>query len=1162
MGRIDQETIRELQLLVPGGPDRTKVKGLVLSGEAFREFNQSERRSIWRVLRHRQEIIPSLYTFFKDLSYLEATASCLSRLLDLATVRQPTMYSGMKQIYNPVRHGRNDYPIQVSETEFRQCSGTVEEGRASGYRQLWLYAFRHYLQMPKPREKKHLAKAKSQEADERVVHRMACLAHQLGFDSPRIQKLIEESPDRRLALATLLKARERRRYQYQSIESLVSRMVACFDEAVPIELPSPHHSAPSSTISRTNRCGTPTIETHEQEREFLFLDRIEDPASEETVSALFIRRCVYFAFFGRRSESSPPVPADEDNLHRHSHSSWSPLFVLEEHHPPDGSPATEMPDVVTNEPGRGTGRHGRQHRSHRREKRQQQRRQERETRRRQRQERRRQRDRRQRTSSNSRQSADQSHSLAEGLAASSDRGAPPSEDLTEMGISEDERGSLPFEDAASEDMEERSPEAPDPSATVHVVAEPADQEVPTVPPENETGDDVVMPVIVVTEPFPEPESTMDGIMGTDDPLDAVVSPRDGADGDVVLDEEDDRLPEPPSSNPNVVSPGANRDPNLRPTERRRSRPSAIKKTAAQRRAAGLTQLNIVRSVKSRQSARGEPQESTSARSPTIPDPIDELMVEERAHALAQLEHSPTSPAPDAASENIDKRLREARAEHLVAQQAVDQGPDNIMIPEIVTIEPSPEHTPESTIDENTGLDDPLEAALLENAEDSDVYSRTARRRQSRPLEIKETAIARRRAAARNRLAGEAYPRTEVNIGREMKARQHTNREPEDSVSARSSTVLMAEARAHTLAQLEHRPVISVPEPEDHPTPPPAPDPPAMGEFIARLRESASPVDEALSDIGQPQSPGPIEETPVATAPEIVEPAWVPDRSDDDREARRKIPKGSAEEARLKQTAKKRVDNAVRAVEESHDDFTQTQAGDDLFSDDDENGGPAPQPDDPSASPGADHGSPSTLPRDRIGPKRIAKPARFNPFQHPDRAGQRNRPVTEFDMQRPDPGQTPTAQEDPGAAVISPIEKAPTGTQAPNHLAVPESNQAGVERRRKLANTIRKQRPPTPQARDVVIFRVWTRVRWTEWSRIVVDPSDPRGVEREAKRIVENHHAQLRDARMRNLIPSQCLQSAGQDGSHSVFMIFPDDKMVTEAMAQAAAEFMNPRLNRR
>lgn len=81
------------------------------------------------------------------------------------------MRSAMKQIYDPARHSRDCYQIQVSETEFRQCSGTVEEGRESGYQQLWLYAFRHYLQMLKAyQKKKRHVKTKFQEANNGVVY--------------------------------------------------------------------------------------------------------------------------------------------------------------------------------------------------------------------------------------------------------------------------------------------------------------------------------------------------------------------------------------------------------------------------------------------------------------------------------------------------------------------------------------------------------------------------------------------------------------------------------------------------------------------------------------------------------------------------------------------------------------------------------------------------------------------------------------------------------------------------------------------------------------------------------------------------------------------------------------------------------------------------------
>ena len=107
-------------------------------------------------------------------------------------------------------------------------------------------------------------------------------------------------------------------------------------------------------------------------------------------------------------------------------------------------------------------------------------------------------------------------------------------------------------------------------------------------------------------------------------------------------------------------------------------------------------------------------------------------------------------------------------------------------------------------------------------------------------------------------------------------------------------------------------------------------------------------------------------------------------------------------------------------------------------------------------------------------------------------------------------------------------------------------------RRKAADRIRQQRPPAVASSPPIIFWTWAGLRWTEETRVVADPSDPLRVEREAKRFVEAHHKQLRDARMRILMPSQCLPSAQQDGSHSVFLT-AEDQTVTDTMEKAAME---------
>jgi hypothetical protein len=68
---------------------------------------------------------------------------------------------------------------------------------------------RHYPRIPKEPESDNLiAKPSYEKADEMVLYEMAVLAWQLGFDSLQIKKLMEQSPDRQIAKAALLKARK------------------------------------------------------------------------------------------------------------------------------------------------------------------------------------------------------------------------------------------------------------------------------------------------------------------------------------------------------------------------------------------------------------------------------------------------------------------------------------------------------------------------------------------------------------------------------------------------------------------------------------------------------------------------------------------------------------------------------------------------------------------------------------------------------------------------------------------------------------------------------------------------------------------------------------------------------------------------------------------
>lgn len=234
MAKIDLHTVDSLQRHAPNASevDKKVVKGLIVSGEVFSEFTEPERLSIWHKLRSCEEcdcVIPSLHTFFRDISYFNACADVVKRLVVL-TKQCPTIQKALGHSFRP--HSANeDCQIQISETTFRRQPGSLAQQLDTGYRQIWMYAMRWYPEMAKE-EQSHTVMAKPTRtmADENAIYDMAALARQLGFCSKQIEDIFKQSPDRQIARAALLRARRADRYHYDrsSFESLIDRVVEVF----------------------------------------------------------------------------------------------------------------------------------------------------------------------------------------------------------------------------------------------------------------------------------------------------------------------------------------------------------------------------------------------------------------------------------------------------------------------------------------------------------------------------------------------------------------------------------------------------------------------------------------------------------------------------------------------------------------------------------------------------------------------------------------------------------------------------------------------------------------------------------------------------------------------------------------------------------------------
>lgn len=310
--------------------------GLILSGQIFSSFGESERKQIWKRIKEFDGVIPSLETFWDDFLFFEQCAQCMRWLFGVA---KDSIWDTMMTMFRP-DPGENSATIQVSERKFRRQVASDAERLDLGYRQLWLYTMRHYNSMPRPAKRKDglLVKWDRGNIDERVVFKFAELARRLGFRSKEIENLLQKSPDRLIARNALLQARKPDYYQYDPVqfESLVDRISACFSKAVEYDRPAAEVLA-DSEVSARRRCGFPQEMAYSQDVPHLFLDQVHAEAAFAPITTYLVRRCFYYAFLGKRSLPCPGTGQSDPSVPRRDN---SPLFVN------DSEPAQSAPETI------------------------------------------------------------------------------------------------------------------------------------------------------------------------------------------------------------------------------------------------------------------------------------------------------------------------------------------------------------------------------------------------------------------------------------------------------------------------------------------------------------------------------------------------------------------------------------------------------------------------------------------------------------------------------------------------------------------------------------------------------------------------------------------------------------------------------------------------
>ncbi|KGQ02690.1 hypothetical protein BBAD15_g12095 [Beauveria bassiana D1-5] len=270
MMKLDRTSLEALQMKAPGACEKQArdLYARVRSGDILGAFNEAERERIWSKIYDATVdcTVPSLHSFFEDRKYIEDAAHCMKRLFPGRL--HETIRSALESAYPDVDDQGTECLVQVSNSSYVMVATNGADHFDLAYQQLWLYARRHFEDMPPEREQ-IVAGYKLAGVDEMVLFDFALFAHKLGFRTTEIEKLLRDNPDRQIARRLLLTARKPDQFHFEDIESSISVVTGVMETA---------------GLASNNQAVD--VDEHETER--------------NTIIIFFIQRSTYFAFFGKK----------------------------------------------------------------------------------------------------------------------------------------------------------------------------------------------------------------------------------------------------------------------------------------------------------------------------------------------------------------------------------------------------------------------------------------------------------------------------------------------------------------------------------------------------------------------------------------------------------------------------------------------------------------------------------------------------------------------------------------------------------------------------------------------------------------------------------------------------------------------------------------------
>lgn len=276
-----------------------------------------QRTLILERLRSIEYVIPSLHTFLEDTKYLEPCVKILKAILPEKCRRS------LSQHFQVLHSSQTGMRIQKSEFAFedRPASSSLPSSWAS-YRQLWLFALRHFPVMggQAPRKTNAKESAESTGMQQRWWHELSALAAKLGYRRVRWRYHDLRAADaqaigdcmRGLLPEKYYRIDAKRMHQIVQVACQLIRDVPLVKSmTVPPELTSDHDDC-GSDIS--DRCGRPYERSFAADEDNLFYEYIYSQSYEirpkRYLTSFAVKRDFFHSFFG-----STPDDLDQHPKH-------------------------------------------------------------------------------------------------------------------------------------------------------------------------------------------------------------------------------------------------------------------------------------------------------------------------------------------------------------------------------------------------------------------------------------------------------------------------------------------------------------------------------------------------------------------------------------------------------------------------------------------------------------------------------------------------------------------------------------------------------------------------------------------------------------------------------------------------------------------------------